>query len=138
MRSSQAMTKRILSSPQLSKPVGVFSQATMVSTPERMIFVSGLTARDTDGKVVGVGDAGAQTRQVLENLKAILAEGGAGLDDVVRVTVYIRNMADFKAIHEVRAQYFTANPPASTMVEVSRLVDEDMLIEIEATAVLSG
>ncbi|HLG72795.1 MAG TPA: RidA family protein [Chloroflexota bacterium] len=132
------MSKRILSSPRLSKPVGVFSQATMASTPGRMIFVSGLTARDSTGKVVGVGDAGAQTRQVLENLKAILAEGGATLEDVVRVTVYIRNMADFKAIHEVRGQYFTANPPASTMVEVSRLVDEDMLIEIEATAVLGN
>ena len=97
--------------------------------------MSGLTARTAQG-IVGRGDVGAQTRQVLESLKAILAEAGASLEDVVKVTVFIRNMADFKAIHEVRAQYFPKDPPASTMVEVSRLVDEDLLIEIEATAVL--
>ena len=77
-----------------------------------------------------------QTRYVLENLKTLLAQGGATLDDVVRVVVYIRDMADFRAIHEVRARYFTKDPPASTMVEVSRLVNDDMLIEIEATAVV--
>lgn len=132
------MSKQILISAKLSRPEGVFSQAVIVSTPGRMIFVSGLTARDESGKVVGVGDVRAQTRQVLENLKFILAEGGASLQDVVKVSVYIRNMADFGAIHEVRAQYFPVDPPASTMVEVSRLVHEDMLIEIEAVAVLAS
>jgi reactive intermediate/imine deaminase len=101
-----------------------------------MIFVSGLTSRDQSGDVVGVGDIRAQTRQVLENLNAILAEGGATLEDVVKVSVFIRDMGDFKAIHEIRSEYFPSNPPASTMVEVSRLVDERSLIEIEAVAVL--
>ncbi len=129
------MPKQVLTSVKLAPPIGVYSQATMVANPTRMVFVSGLTARTAQG-IVGRGDVGAQTRQVLESLKAILAEAGASLEDVVKVTVFIRNMADFKAIHEVRAQYFPKDPPASTMVEVSRLVDEDLLIEIEATAVL--
>src|SRR5438067_11062117 len=97
-----ALPKQILTSSKLSRPLGVFCQATMVSMPGRMIFVSGLTARDTNGVVVGVGDIRAQTRQVLENLKAILAEGDATLDDVVTVTVFIRDTSDLKSIHEVR------------------------------------
>jgi reactive intermediate/imine deaminase len=108
----------------------------MVAAPARMIFVSGLVAHDETGSVVGPGDIRAQTRQILENLKAILAEGNATLDDVVKVTVFIRDMGDFQAIHEVRGEYFTKDLPASTMVEVSRLVDERLLIEIEAVAVL--
>jgi reactive intermediate/imine deaminase len=108
----------------------------MVATPARMIFVSGLISLDETGSVVGPGDIRAQTRQILENLKAILAEGNASLDDVVKVTVFVRDMGDFQAIHEVRGEYFTKDLPASTMVEVSRLVDERLLIEIEAVAVI--
>jgi 2-iminobutanoate/2-iminopropanoate deaminase len=131
-----ALSKQILTSPKLSRPLGAFSQATMVAAPARMIFVSGLTSRDETGAVVGPGDIRAQTRQTLENLKAILAEGNATLDDVVKVTVFIRDMGDFQAIHEVRGEYFTKDLPASSMVEVSRLVDERSLIEIEAVAVI--
>src|SRR5687768_12198641 len=85
-----ALSKQILTSPRLSRPLGVYSQATMVVAPARMIFVSGLTPDDETGAVVGPGDIRAQTRQILENLKAILAEGNATLDDVVKVTVFIR------------------------------------------------
>ena len=131
------MPKEIVHSDKLSKPIGVFSQAIKVPAKGHLIFVSGLTARDPLGNVVGRGDVRAQTRQVLENLRAILAEAGATLEDVVKVTVFIRNMErDFKPIHEVRAEFFPKNPPASTMVEVSRLVDPDHLIEIEAVAVI--
>jgi 2-iminobutanoate/2-iminopropanoate deaminase len=129
------MPKRILTAPELSRPLGAFSQAAMVTIPARMIFVSGLTSRDQDGSVVGAGDIRAQTRQVLENLTAILAAGNATLDDVVKVSVFIRHMEDFDAIHEVRREFFATDPPASTMVEVSRMVDERSLIEIEAIAV---
>ena len=131
------MTRETLSSDELNRPLGVFVQA--VKTPARgdLIFVSGLTSRAPDGSIVGVGDVRAQTRQILENMKKILAQGGATLDDVVKVTVFIRNMNDFDAIHEVRRQYFTNNRPASSMVEVSRLVDEELLIEIEAIAVVN-
>jgi reactive intermediate/imine deaminase len=132
------VAKQILSSDKLAPPIGVFSPAVKVPAQGHLIYVSGLTARTADGKTHAPGDVTAQTRFILENLKTILAEGGATLDDVVRVVVYIRNMNDFKAIHAVRAQYFTKDPPASTMVEVSRLVNDDMLIEIEATAVVGG
>lgn len=130
------MSKAILHSDKLSRPIGVFSQAIKVPARGHIIFVSGLTARDTEGRVVGKGDVKAQTRRILENLRTILAEAGATLDHVVKVTVFIRNMErDFRSIHEVRAEFFSKNPPASTMVEVSRLVDPDHLIEIEAVAV---
>jgi reactive intermediate/imine deaminase len=128
------MTHEVLNSPELGAPVGVFVQARRVAAQGHVIYVSGLTSRAPDSSVVGVGDIRAQTRQVLENLKTILATAGATLDDVVRVVVYVRDMNHFKEIHEVRAQYFTKTRPASTMVEVSRLVHPDQLIEIEATA----
>ena len=131
------MAKQIVHSEKLSKPVGVFSQAVKVPASGHLVFVSGLTSRDASGNVVGRGDVKAQTRRTLENLRALLAEAGATLDHVVKVTVYIRDMGrDFRAIHEVRAEFFTKDPPASTMVEVSRLVDPDHLIEIEAVAVI--
>ena len=132
------MAKQVLRSEKLHPPIGVFSPAVKVPAQGHIIYVSGLTARTPEGKTHAPGDAGEQTRYILENLKLLLAEGGATIDDVVRVVVYIRNMNDFKAIHEVRAQYFTKDPPASTMVEVSRLVNDDMLIEIEATAVVGA
>jgi 2-iminobutanoate/2-iminopropanoate deaminase len=131
------MAKQVLRSEKLAPPVGVFSPAIKVPARGHVIYVSGLTSRAPDGSTHAPGDVREQTRRVLDNLKLLLAEGGATLDDVVRVVVYIRNMADFPAIHEVRAQYFTNDPPASTMVEVSRLVNSDMLIEIEATAVVA-
>ena len=132
------MPKEMLSSDKLAPPVGVFSPAIKVPASGHIIYVSGLTSRALDGSTHAPGDVAEQTRYILENLKTLLAEGGATLDDVVRVVVYIRDMGDFEAIHEVRARYFTKDPPASTMVEVSRLVNDDMLIEIEATAVVGA
>ncbi|MDP6558864.1 MAG: RidA family protein [Candidatus Binatia bacterium] len=131
------MPKEIVHSDKLSHPVGVFSQATKVPALGNLVFVSGLTARDPSGGVVGKGDVKAQTRRILENLRTIIAEAGGTLDDVVKVTVFIRNMErDFRAIHEVRGEFFKKNLPASSMVEVSRLVEPDHLIEIEAVAVV--
>ena len=103
-----------------------------------MIFVSGLTAREADGSVYGKGDVRAQTARVLDSLAAILGEAGGSLNDVVRVVVYVRDISQWPAVHEVRSRYFATDPPASSMVEVSRLVHEDLLIEIEATAVLES
>ena len=128
------MPKQILTSPRLGRPLGAYSQATMVPANGRLIFVSGLVARDAEGATVGPGDIRAQTRFILESLKAILAEGGASLADVVKVTVFIREMADFDAIHEVRREYFAQDPPASSMVQITSLVHPDYLIEIEAIA----
>lgn len=128
------MAHEVLHSNRLSQPVGVFVQATRVTAAGHFIYVSGLTSRNTDGSVHAPGDARAQTERILDNLVLILKEAGASMDDVCKVVVYITDMADFAAIHEVRARYFRNTRPASTMVEVSRLVDPGMVIEIEATA----
>src|ERR687886_3081759 len=101
------MPKQVLRSDKLAPPVGVFSPAIKVPARGHIVYVSGLTSRSPDGKTHAPGDVREQTRYILENLKTLLAEGGVTLDDVVRVVVYIRNMNDFKAIHEVRSQYFT-------------------------------
>lgn len=131
------MTKSELRSDALAEPIGVFSQAIVTPARGRFVFVSGLTARDHSGATTGVGDVRAQTTTILENLRHLLTEAGGSLEDVVRVTVYVTNLErDFAAIHDVRRQYFTKPYPASTLVEVSRLVSPDMLIEIEAIAVI--
>ncbi|HVL56991.1 MAG TPA: RidA family protein, partial [Burkholderiaceae bacterium] len=118
-----------------AKPKGVWSVAT-IANPGRLVFVSGLLAKNAQGELVGVGDIAAQTEQVLRNLEQAMACAGGTLDDIVRVDVYIRDMSQFEAIHAVRRRYFKTDPPASTMVEVSRLTDERALIEITAIAVL--
>lgn len=131
------MPKEPLVAPGLAPPNGHFSQAT-VAAPGRLVFISGMTARRADGTIAGVGDVTAQTHQVCRNLAAAVEAAGGTLDDVARVDVYVRDIGDFAAIHEVRRQYFTGAPPASTMVEVSRFVHDDYLIEINAIAVLGG
>ena len=99
-----------------------------------LLFISGLTSRDADGNVVGAGDIKLQTETILENMKRLLAEAGGSMADIVKVTVFIRDMEQFDEIHEVRRRYFSEPYPASSMVEVSRLVSPEHLIEIEAIA----
>lgn len=126
-----------LTSPDLAPPNGHFAQATTVPLSEdrSLVFISGMTARNKDGGVTGVGDISAQTTQVCENLAAAMTSAGGTLDDIARVDVYVRNMEDFAAIHEVRRRFFR-QAPASTMVEVSKFVNKDYLIEINAIAVV--
>lgn len=131
------MPKHPLVSPDLAPPNGHFSQAT-VAGPGRLVFISGMTARRPDGTIAGVGDITEQTHQVCRNLAAAVEAAGGTLEDIARVDVYVRDIGDFAAIHEVRRQYFTGTPPASTMVEVARFVHDDYLIEINAIAVLGG
>ncbi|MEQ0558308.1 RidA family protein [Amycolatopsis sp. NEAU-NG30] len=127
------MPKQEIVSPDLAVPNGHFAQATRSG---RLVFISGMTARNAAGGVTGVGDISAQTHQVCQNLEAAVKAAGGTLDDIARVDVYVRNMEDFDAIHAVRRQYFTGVAPASTMVEVSKFVNKDYLIEINAIAVL--
>jgi reactive intermediate/imine deaminase len=102
-----------------------------------LVFVSGQVARNAQGETVGKGDIKAQTRQVMENIKLVLEAAGATLDDVVKVGVFVTNLEEhFSQIHEVRAQYFKKDYPASTMVEIKALSNTDLLIEIEAVAVI--
>jgi len=119
----------------ISKPSGHWTTVT-TARPGKMVFVSGLTAKNEHGELVGVGDIRAQTRQVCENLKLAMQGAGGTLADIVRVDVYIREMTGFKDIHEIRREYFGPNPPASTMVAVSGFTHPDMLIEINAIGVL--
>ena len=129
------MPKTILQSDAVAVPRGIMSQGVAVPAG-RMIFASGQVARDVDGQLVGAGDIRAQTRKTLQNLQSVLTEAGATMDDVVKVTVFVTNLSEhFAAIHEIRAEFFASDYPASTLVEVSRLVDPEMLIEIEAIAV---
>jgi reactive intermediate/imine deaminase len=129
------MKKQAIISSKLSKPVGVFSHA-VKAEGKQFLFISGLTARNINGNIVGKGDMRVQTKQILENMKIILEEAEASFDHIVKVTVYVTDLNYFKEIHEVRAQYFKGDLPASTLVQVSRLVNEDCMIEIDAIAVL--
>src|SRR5205807_10536985 len=102
----------------------------------RLVFVSGCVATDGAGRVVGGNDVVAQARQVHENIKRCLGAAGATLADICKVTVFLRNINDREKVNTVRKEYFGAHRPASTLVEISRLVRDDLLIEIEATAVV--
>lgn len=131
------MGKTEIRSAKVCQPLGVFSQAMKVQGPGAFVFSSGMTSRALDGSVIGAGDITLQTETILKNLRMLLAEAGGTLDDVVKMTVFIRDMQHFKAIHEVRRRFFKAPFPASTMVEVSRMVSPEHLIEIEATAFIA-
>jgi len=107
-------------------------------TVGRLVFVSGCVASDANGKVVGGTDVVAQARQVHENIKRCLTAAGATFADICKVTVYVKNMADREKINTVRKEYFGTSRPASTLIEVSRFVSSDYLLEIEAIAVKPG
>ena len=98
------------------------------------IWVAGTTALGSDGELVGRGDAYAQARQALGNIEAALRQAGASLADVVRTRIFVRDMADWDAIGRAHGESFGATRPACTMVEVSGLIEQDMLVEIEADA----
>ncbi|OGK77398.1 MAG: hypothetical protein A2X53_05765 [Candidatus Rokubacteria bacterium GWA2_70_23] len=119
--------------PGMSEPISHF---THVVRAGRLVFVSGCVASDAAGRTVGGTDVVAQARQVHENLGRCLAAAGATFADVCKVTVFVRRMADREAINTVRKEFFGPHRPASTLVEVSRFVRDDLLLEIEATAVL--
>ncbi len=130
------MPKQQIVSEKIGKPSGHFSHATMIEASGRLVFISGMLAKNTSGEIVGIGDPEAQTRQVCENLKAAVEEAGGTLDDICRVDVYVRNMEHFDAIHAVRREYFSEPLPASTMVEITKMTTPDALIEINAIAVI--
>ena len=125
------MDKAIPSSNRAVKPSGIFSQGLKVRNLIFISFISGQIAKNANGEVVGKGDIRAQTRQCIENLNAVLEAGGATLGNVVKVTVYVTHIERLKAIDEVRAEYLEEKYPASTLVEVSRLTNQNCMIEME-------
>lgn len=102
----------------------------------RIVWVAGQLARDEQGKLVGRGDVAAQTEQCLKNIAGALQRFGAGLGDVVQVTVFVKEMSGLKAIHDVRLRYFPEPYPTSTLVAVKGFVDPEALIEINAVAMI--
>ena len=129
------MKKEPIQPKELEIPKGPYSQAVKV-IGNTFLFISGLVALDSEGKVVGKGDPTAQAKQVMENLKYTLEAGGGTLNDVVKTTVFITNLDYFKAVSEVRKAYFGGDYPASTALVVSSLYLEELLVEIDAIAVL--
>ena len=116
-----------------SEPVSHYTDAVLAG---KTLYISGCVAFDPEGQVVGRGDVAEQARQALANLGQVLAAAGATPADVVKVTVYLRNVDDRPQVNPLRQAFFGAHRPASTLVEVSALVHPDLLIEIDAVAVL--
>jgi reactive intermediate/imine deaminase len=132
------MPKQQIRTGKLADPAGHFSQAIAIPAKGVLVFVSGMTARRADGKIAGIGDVEEQTRQVCENIKHALEAAGGTLDDVCRVDVYLRNIGDRQRVNKVRREFFGSPPPASTLVEVSKLASPEFLVEISAIAVVSA
>ncbi len=101
------------------------------------IFVSGTAALDAEGKVVGQGNVRAQTIQALKNIEAALHKAGATLKDVVRTRIYMTNISDWESVARVHGEFFHDIKPAATLIEANRLISPDILVEIEADAVLA-
>jgi 2-iminobutanoate/2-iminopropanoate deaminase len=125
--------RRIRLTSQLAEPISHYVDATVSGN---LLWISGMLPVDAAGKLIGNGDIIRQTEQVLANVSAVLESEGVTFQEVVRVGVFVRHMADREAINTVRKRYFGGAKPASTLVEVSALADPDALLEIEAVALL--
>ena len=126
------MPKEIVYTDHAPAAVGPYSQAIKANG---FVFTAGqIPLVPSEGKLI-VGDIQVQTRQALENLKAVLEEAGTSLGNVVKTTVFLDNMDDFRAMNEIYAEFFNENPPARSAVEVARL-PLNALVEIEAVALL--
>ncbi|NGP76978.1 RidA family protein [Balneolaceae bacterium YR4-1] len=127
------MKRQNISSNTKWEPVVGYARAVRIG---QTIYVSGTTATDDKGEVVGIGDPYRQTVKIIENIERALKKADAELSDVVRTRIYVTDMSDWKEVGSAHGKYFGSILPATSMVEVSRLIDADMLVEIEAVAVI--
>lgn len=116
------------------EPVVGYSRVVRVGS---LVFVSGTTATGKDGKIVGVGNVYVQVVQAIKNIESVLEKAGCSLDNVVRTRIFVKKISDWKEIGKAHAEFFGKTRPATTMIEINRFIDDEILVEIEADAVIA-
>lgn len=129
------MPKQVINPPTVHKPLGAYSHS-IAAEGGKIIAIAGQVGVDRDGNLVGRGDVREQTRQALRNMEEILKANGASFRDIIKFNVYLTDMRDRAAMNEARREFFGDHSPAGTLVGVTSLAERDLLVEIEALAVV--